>query len=139
MATRIEVHDYAITAYILPGGEVADAVDDIARNGARLARAYLTSGGHVRTGRLLRGVQWARSKPTGKFECASQITSSASHTRFVHEGTTGPIKPKVKKRLNLPPGYGYPQILARSVKGQSAKPFLKVGIDGAMAAFRAGA
>lgn len=52
------------------------------------------------------------------------ISNVADHAEYVHGGTQGPIRPASGKAMVLPPGGGYPRMVVKSVRGQSANPWL---------------
>lgn len=58
-----------------------------------------------------------------------RLGNMASYSKFVHEGTTGPIKPRNNEYLKLgghsPTGPGYPRfIYVKQVDGQEPQPWL---------------
>lgn len=89
-AGRVYIHDHVVQGYIRTGGEVAGLLDDVARDAAMYSRRYV-SAGHVRSGRLLRGIKWARTQPTGPLQGKARTSSAAKHTIFFHDGTRAVI------------------------------------------------
>lgn len=94
----LHVHEHQVQAYIRPGGEVRDLLNDIARDGEYLAKGYILrgkyggrNGNHVRSGRLLGGIGHMRAVDSGPLTAYSRMRSSAKHTRYFHNGTPGII------------------------------------------------
>jgi hypothetical protein len=102
MAEFLDIHEEEVQAFIRPGGEVNDLLNDVARDAKLLARRYILTGkygsrhgmGHVRSGRLLGGIDHNRTKTTGPLTGYSRIYSAAKHTGYFMHGTTGPITAK---------------------------------------------
>lgn len=83
--SRLVVNHANITEFILPGGEVAEEIDKIAKN------AYLIAfnvEAPIRTGRLRGGLGWNKSKPETADRTASRFYSSAGHGLWVNDGTS---------------------------------------------------
>jgi hypothetical protein len=130
-----------------PGAEVDDLVWDITRTARDLSILYAP----VRSGKLKGSIRASRPKRTGVYTNASNVTANAGYALYVHEGT-GRIYPKKGKYLTVPirPGIatgaeirskfssnrrrgderGY--FLAKSVRGQTANPFLAEALQTAM-------
>lgn len=153
MAKFLNVHEHAVRSYIDEGGEVSGLLNDVAQGTWKYSQVYI-SNGHIRSGRLFRGLWWNRSKLTGPLQGVARAGSSAKHTTYFHDGT-GLI---VHKNMIIPKnrhaahtnlafkGAGAEQLAkfkgrsARqqtrgrgysfkdAVRGQRAKPFLKEGL-----------
>lgn len=100
-SARFVIHEHEVQAYIRPGGEVRDLVNDIARDARTEARFILIrgkygsrNGSHYRSGRLSGGNNWNRAKDTGPLTAASEFYNNAKHVWYFMEGTRGIIKPK---------------------------------------------
>jgi hypothetical protein len=100
---RADIHEEAVQSYIRAGGEVNDLLNVVAQGTAAYGKAYVAAG-HVRSGRLLKGIGWNRTKLTGIYTGQAIAYSSAKHTIFFHEGTraeiTGIRGPMVVPRSN---------------------------------------
>lgn len=146
---RTDIHEEAVQSYIREGGEVSDLLDGVA-SGVKAYSASYISAGHVRSGRLLRGLWWNRTKSTGPLTGKSSAGSSARHTIYFHDGT-GPVihgnphmvVPKRRTAHTNPAFSGAgSQLLNKNaalkggkgvtrrdtVRGQRAKPFLTEGL-----------
>lgn len=150
---RTDVHESVVQSYIREGGEVADLLNDVSRDVKRYSVGYI-SAGHVRSGRLLRGLWWNRTKAEGPLQGFSQAGSSARHTLYFHDGTAGNgagfirgrpymVVPKNRRAAHTNPAFSGAgsQTLNRNagkkfkgvkreeyVRGQRAKPFLQQGL-----------
>lgn len=86
----------------------------------------------VRYGELVMGIRAGGALKTGRYSLRRIILSTAGHSRFVHEGTHGPIFARRYGHMMVPafqgaaPGRkgGTNLVARRSVAGQSANPFL---------------
>lgn len=97
---RLFIHEHEVQAYIRPGGEVRDLINDIARDARTEARLILVrgkygsrNGNHVRSGRLSGANNWNRAKDTGPLTATSVFYNNAKHVWYFMEGTRGTIKP----------------------------------------------
>lgn len=98
MATsRIKIHDAAVFAYIAPGGEVNDVLNDVARDTAKFGKVFAPS----RTGSLKAANRWNRAKVNGPLSGESSAYNNARHATWVHEGTSR-IYPKRHGYLLVP-------------------------------------
>lgn len=88
MAQFLNIHERAIRAYIDEGGEVSGLLNDVAQGTFHYSQRYI-SDGHIRSGRLFRGLGWNRSKLTGPLQGVARAYSSARHTTWFHDGTAG--------------------------------------------------
>lgn len=160
MAKFLNIHEEAVQSYIREGGEVNDLLNDVAKGVKTYSVTYI-SAGHVRSGRLLRGLFWNRAKLTGPLQGVARAGSSARHTMWFHDGT-GPlisghphmIVPKNRRAAHTSlafSGAGAEQLakwgrrsgpLQKSgkgvtretvVRGQRAKPFLTEGLAASLA------
>jgi hypothetical protein len=85
-----------------------------------------------RTTELAGSIHAAGALKTGRFALRRIIAADAGHSKYVHEGTTGPIFPKFGRFLLVPanPGdlplrQGGINLVERDhVRGQSANPFM---------------
>lgn len=154
--TRVDIHDHVVQEYIRAGGEVHDLISDMSQDIANYGRSYVAKG-HVRSGRLLKSIKWARPKDTGPWEATGRASSNARHTLWFHDGTraiiTGHPHLVVPKRRGVPnmnvafSGAGAELLHAfgtgrsrhkgvwrpDAVRGQRAKPFLQQGLRYAFA------
>lgn len=101
MVSRVDIHDTQVQAFIRPGGEVRDVLNEIVRDANQIARLFLVTnryggrnGSHVRSGRLLGGTHHWLAKDTGPLTAMSTLYNNTKHVRYFIEGTTGPITPK---------------------------------------------
>jgi len=86
MAKFLNIHEHAVRAYIDEGGEVSGLLNDVAQGTFRYSQRYIMNG-HMRSGRLYRGLWWNRSKLTGPLTGVARAGSSAKHTAYFHDGT----------------------------------------------------
>lgn len=157
MAQYLNIHESTVQSYIRPGGEVAELIDDVAKGVKTYSIAYLEKGqgknrtgtNHVRSGRLLGGLFWNRSKLEGPLQGVARAGSSARHTLYFHDGTSEinapnmvvPKRPGMKHTNTKFSGAGAEQLAKvgkrkgpkgvrrmDSVRGQWAKPFLEEGL-----------
>ena len=153
----LDIHEHAVQAYIRPGGEVRDLLDDIAREVKRYSWLYILDG-HSRSGRLIGGLYSNVAKDTGPLTAFSRAGSSAAHTRYFMEETGPTIYPNGPYLL-VPRRRGVPQMTSRSkgagselyaawkargkkgrkgffqkqsVRGYGANPFLQEGLTAAL-------
>lgn len=112
----IRVHEAEVMKFNLPGGEVYGMVQTTTRQAWTLSQVYAPK----RTGRLMRGIQYDRPKVTGPYTNVGVVRSTAWHSLFVIEGTTGPI------RSSRPGGWMLIEGIwpIREVKGQAANNFM---------------
>ena len=152
---RVDVNDAAVQSYIRAGGEVNNLIRDVVYDTRDFSQAFVANG-HVRSGRLLKGIQAAQPSPSGPWSETGRVTSSARHTRYFHDGTTGPITgnphlvvPRHRGVAHTNRAYSGAgaQLLGEfgkgksktkgvfrpnSVRGQAAKPFLPISLRRAM-------
>lgn len=154
----LNIHEEAVQSYIREGGEVADLLNDVARGTYHFGQRYIANG-HVRSGRLLRGLFWNRSKLSGPLQGTARAGSSAKHTTYFHDGTgtinhPNMIVPKNRHAAHTSlafKGAGAEQLakwkgktskqkargkgvtFKNSVSGQRAKPFLTLGLAASLA------
>lgn len=154
----LDIHEDEVRAFIRDGGEVAELLNAIAQETEAYGRAYISKG-HMRSGRLLRGLYNNRVKPEGPLTAFSRAGGRARHTIYFHEGTTNPtakgplgflIIPRSRRAANTITafkGAGTERLAQyksgaektkgvigrKSVRGQRSKPFLKEGLAVAMA------
>lgn len=88
MAKFLDIHEEAVQSHIREGGPVADLLNDVAQGTFHYSQRYI-SNGHIRSGRLFRGLWWNRSKLTGPLQGVARAGSSAKHTTYFHDGTAG--------------------------------------------------
>lgn len=152
MPTYIRVHEAAVSSYIMPGGEVSDLVNEVARNAQAFAKGYVNS----RTGRLVSNIRMNYARPTSPLTTSSMVYANIKHAIWVHEGTGltsgGFIYPN-GKYLVLPKDLGGsvsggdlyrsrtrngPKLyfFAKKVRGQAANPYLAKGLRDAMRLIR---
>jgi hypothetical protein len=154
MAKFLNIHEHAVRAYIDEGGEVSGLLNDVAQGTFHYSQRYI-SNGHIRSGRLFRGLWWNRSKLTGPLTGVARAGSSAKHTAYFHDGVEGMIvhhkmivpKNRHAAHTNLAfRGAGAEQLakwkgrsarqqkrgkgvwFLNAVRGQRAKPFLREGL-----------
>lgn len=162
MPSHLNIHEEAVQSYIRPGGSVHALLDDVARGTYHFSQAYVGAG-HIRSGRLLRGLFWNRAKLTGPLSASAKAGSSARHTKYFMEDTRGKVIghpymviPKRRSAHTNPafsgagaqklaewgrksPGQkkaGKGVFRATEVRGYGANPFLQEGLAVAMAAQR---
>ena len=153
MAEYLNIDDAAVQSFIRGNGEVAVELNDVAK-GVKTYGVGFISAGHVRSGRLLRGQWWNRTKATGPLQGVARAGSSARHTIYFHDGTAGDgagfirgkpymVVPKGRAAHTNPAFSGAgAQLLAKNagrkggkgvkreeyVRGQRSKPFLQKGL-----------
>jgi len=126
-SVRLVIHEHEVQAYIRPGGEVRDLINDIARDARTEARLILVrgkygskNGNHYRSGRLSGGNNWNRAKDTGPLTAASLFYNNAKHVWYFMEGTKGTIKAKGQWGYMLVPRHITPQY-SRHSKGAGSE------------------
>lgn len=158
MAKFLNIHESAVQSFIRPGGSVNDLLNDVARD-TKLSSMLYISDGHIRSGRLLRGLFWNRAKLEGPLQGVARAGSSARHTLYFHEGTAEIVHPnmivpknrhaaltnlafrgagaeqlaKWKGRTAKQQARGRGITFRNSVRGQRAKPFLTEGLASSLA------
>lgn len=144
----LDVHEEAVQSYIRNGGAVSNLLNDIAQGTFRYSQRYVSKG-HVRSGRLLRGLFWNRTKVEGPYQGSALAGSSARHTVHFHDGTASNgagyiVHPKMIVPINRKAAHNNPafkgagsEALAANkkstrrhdkVRGQVRKPFLVEGL-----------
>jgi len=149
------VHEAAVASYIAPGGEVYDLIDDTGKVAAYHARNNVND----RTGKLSRSIRNNKPKPQGGLRIAALVYTNVGYAMYVHEGTDR-IYPQGGTYLTVPsdkqgggsnpsgaqlrkdymaaggraayPGRK-PYFLAKSIAGQDSNPFLRNGMEEALA------
>lgn len=86
MAKFLNIHERAVRAYIDEGGEVSGLLNDVAKDTYHYSQRYI-SNGHIRSGRLFRGLFWNRSKLVGPLQGVARAGASARHASWFHDGT----------------------------------------------------
>lgn len=150
------VHEAAVAAYIAPGGEVYDLIDHT----AIAAQYHAKNNVNDRTGKLSGSIRKNKPKPEGGYRIASLVYTNVGYAMYVHEGTDR-IFPQAGKYLTIPShkhGFGTsnpsgsqirkdymaaggraaypgkkPYFLAKSIAGQDSNPFLRNGMEEALA------
>lgn len=118
------IHDAKIESYTLPGGAVSDLTNDVAQATANISKATAPQ----RYGTLVRGIGWSRAKPQGYGETAAEVRSTARHSLWVIEGTTGPITSTRPGGWLLVDGW----LPRKSVRGQAPNYFMHEALAAAM-------
>jgi hypothetical protein len=116
----LDIHEHEVQAFIRPGGEVNDELNDLARRGKRESYLYIL-GGHVRSGRLLGGLYSNRAKDTGPLTAYSRIGSSAKHTWYFMKDTRPTVS--AKGPYMLVPRYRGSMQLSHASKGAGSELF----------------
>lgn len=128
----VVVYDSKITAMNAPGGMVYRYTDHKTESVMRFAKAFAPK----RTGRLAGGIR-KDVRQTSRDRVVGRVRSTARHSKWVHEGTYGPIVGKGARHDNmmrLPPYGMYGAKLKAQVAGQRANPFLARALAPGMAA-----
>lgn len=86
------------------------------------AKMKITAAGRVDTGQLRNQVE-SETYLKGD-EVVARVTSHAGHTLYVHEGTTGPIRPRRARVLRFKPRGARAYVFVPEVSGIKATPFL---------------
>lgn len=165
MAKFLDIHEEAVQSFIRPGGEAANLLDDVAKGVKTFSIAYLNAGkggnrsggNHIRSGRLLRGLFWNRTKLEGPLQGVARAGSSARHTLYFHDGTALRGASTIKRAgMMVPRKHGAAHtnlafagagsqaahastrgaISKHEVRGQWRKPFLEEGLAASLAAQR---
>lgn len=130
MAHRVVVFEGNIARLI----QVGDGKRWIKRKADKIKRTAVMIA-PIRSGRLKRSHRVDQNRDAlGRFQTGFKISATAPHARYVHEGTTGPIRSRSGKMLKLPgrnprrPARWRSAASTRvwSVKGQRANPWLEV-------------
>lgn len=109
------VQDWIATAV---GGSVQKAAGAVRDN----AKDNLTAAGRVDIGNLRRGISAETAVVRGR-QVTARVVSEQPYSRFVHDGTTGPIVPRRARVLRFTPRGG-PLVVTPSVRGITSTPFL---------------
>jgi hypothetical protein len=118
---RVTVDSLALDRLFLPGGDVWSWSRDVARE--TVGEAILTA--PKRTGSLA-GQHGFNQTPHGKRGVRWTVFNDSPYAKFVHEGTTGPIKSNRPGGLLLvAAGNGFPTFTAKSVDGQDSNPWME--------------
>lgn len=118
--SRVKVYDLEIEKMFRRNGEVGRYQRDLRRD----MKTEAIRQSPKRSGDIARSHSDGGSLMSGRLRSRGYIRNSSGHASFVHEGTSGPIRPKTARFLRLPPGAGHPAIYARSVAGQAANPWI---------------
>lgn len=86
------------------------------------AKLGLTTAGRVDTGQLRNQVE-AETFLDGQ-DVVTRVVSRAGHTMYVHDGTTGPIRPRRARVLRFKPRGAAAFVFVPEVSGIEATPFL---------------
>lgn len=148
------VHENKVQEYLMPGQAVNDMVYQTAVDARRIARLAI----HNRTGTLARMIQVNRPARYGVYKISSLVFTRTKYALYVHEGTPT-IFPKKRKVLTIPKHAqnnglnfsgsalrqqwraggvgtfpaGRPFFTAKSISGQRANPYLRIGMEAALA------
>lgn len=149
MPVFYRIHDRNIHAMHAPGGPVYNLINSSGIAAAELARGYVGK----RSLKLHNSIRANRPKQEGGFSIAALVYANAKHALWHHEGTHQ-IFPKNGRYLTVPRGHQHsiqeggklrrewmasgrsgpkPYFLARSVRGQKGNPYLKDGMEAALA------
>lgn len=119
---RVEVYYKALNrATVGRGGPGGGWIYRVSRAMIAEARAEAP----VRSGDIKGAHRINRDRGGNQWVQRYNISNGSDHAEYVHEGTSGPIRPKTSRKLVLPPGGGYPKILVGEVSGQRANPWLE--------------
>ncbi|HCB59098.1 MAG TPA: hypothetical protein DEP82_14580 [Arthrobacter bacterium] len=155
MATFLDIHDEAVQSFIREGGAVHALLNDVAKDTRDYAVTYISTKGHIRSGRLLRGQFWNRAKLEGPLQGVARAGSSARHSVWFHDGTGSVIShpnmliPRDRRAAMTSTAFkgagaeamaawkkedGKKPVMYRgTVRGQKAKPFLTEGLAASLA------
>lgn len=152
MSDFMVIHNGVITGYILPGGAVSEDVNQTAQNAYKIAK--FEAGLIARTGKLERGIMWAKAKPESLDRTGSRVSSTAKHAMWVEEGTKT-ITPDRGTYLTVPRNKGdasggtlrtawlaggaggeRPFFLAKKIDGQEPKHIMRDALRQAMRTYR---
>lgn len=152
------IHEAPIHAMNAPGGPVYDLIDDT----ATVTQYHAKNNVNDRTGKLSGSIRKNRPKPEGGYRIAALVYTNVKYAHYVHEGTLdrvpfptkglymtvpsdrqgGGINPSgaaLRKdylagggRAGNPGRKPYFLALGGTIKGQSANPFLRDGLEEAM-------
>jgi hypothetical protein len=122
---RYDIHEHEVQAFIRKGGEVNTLLTDIAKDAKRFKYLRLIGGGHIRSGRLIGGLNHRQAIDTGPLQAASRISSSAKHTTYFMYDTGPVITAKGPQGFLLVPRYNkkQPQMSPAS-KGAGSELFM---------------
>lgn len=86
---RLVINDAAVAEFVKPGGAVWNLDAEVVKSAKDWSKGYALK--HKRSGRLAGGVNHANPKTTGPLEIAGYVYSSARHTRYFMDDTSGLI------------------------------------------------
>lgn len=127
-SVRVVVYDTRIQGMNVPGGEVNNYV----RRKVGLTAVLAQEKAPVRTGRLKAGIR--TDVRTVRNGTVGRVRSTAKHSLWVHEGTTGPIFGNAGFLWVPSSKYGTRRVRRSEVAGQRANPFLAEALDVVMGA-----
>lgn len=129
---RVTVNSLAITRLTLPGGDVWRWARDVGRETMFEAIRRAPS----RTG-YMKAMHGFTTTPVGARHVQYTVHNDAPYAKFVHGGTTGPIRSTRPGGMLLvrPSPYSYFNrfVPLPSVDGQPAKPWLREASDAVLA------
>lgn len=125
------VHEREVQEFIEPGGEAYELLHNTLQSAGKHARRFAP----VRTRKLRNNIYVSQVQRDGPYKGSGTVAANVKYAWFVHNGTTGPIRSKSGKKLkvHLGPRESGSVVFRKQVRGQAAQPFLKRGLDVAMA------
>lgn len=143
------IHDRNIHAMHLPGGPVYNLIDKNAIEAAKIARVEVGK----RTLKLHNSIRANHPNQSGGFAIAALVYANAKHAHWHHEGTMNrKPKPKRGRYMTVPRWRGSisggqerrdwmgggakgdkPYFLAQRINGQDGNPYLRTGMEIALA------
>jgi len=119
MAYRVVVFDRNIVS-LVQTGQGARWIHRKAKDVESTARRLAPK----RSGRLAASHVTLPTRGSNQYQKVYRVSAQAYYAAWVHQGTTGPIRPRIKRKLKVPnrgrPGFR----LLPSVNGQPAKLWL---------------
>lgn len=159
---RFDIYDGAFVTMIAPGGDANKYVTRQMR-AMKLAAEALAPVGAPRIGEAhaLGNLKYSHGTTgvlmQGRLQATGTLYNSAPYALYVHQGTTGPIRPRRARALSIPRSsfayytgigmndglrvdaspravthllwFNYRKRKARSVKGQRANPWIERAVD----------
>lgn len=126
---RVHIDAAAVASETAPGGQVFKYLAQENRLVYRLAVRGAPLGA---TGVLKRSHINAGVRKVGPYSATGTVNNVAEHAPWVHDGTTGPIRPKYGDWLVIPRGRGGRNVFVHEVAGQRANPWLyRAGVQAA--------
>lgn len=127
---RVKLH---VSSINFPGGVVYDFMAEMGVEATLESKAALAAtppSPWGRSGRLEASI--ASERRSNQWGVNLHLHADTPYAKYVHGGTTGPIRRRGGKLMPVGKSQGHVTGLAKTVSGQSANPFLVKGLNAAI-------